>query len=355
MKMDTSAGVITVNWNGWPDTLECLEAVFRVDGFHGVVVVVDNGSVDGSIEMVCAWAAGNVCVVPQNRSAPIGPMAVPPVPKPITCKVVCSSHIAVLHAVPAEAVPRLLIVDAAENLGFAAANNLGIRLFLGFEWVRLYWLINNDALPDRSAYLQLIKAVGIQDKPLIAGCAIVDYWNPSKVQALGGRFWRYLGLSTHILEWADTTELLKLPILVAVDYPIGAGLVVNHAFIKEYGFMCEDYFLYFEEIDWVLRMGWPSAALAMPRSLVYHKGGATTRSGRDASTRSLSADYYLIRGRLLLARRVSVAAYLAVAILSVAAIVRRAFRPKRGALINAIRATWDGLRGVGGRRDGQYP
>src|SRR5579863_509845 len=70
-------GIVTVNWNGWQDTIECLEAIFRMQGFLGHVVVVDNGSQDGSIEMLIAWAMGEFCVVPQSRQPEIERLVIP--------------------------------------------------------------------------------------------------------------------------------------------------------------------------------------------------------------------------------------------------------------------------------------
>ena len=48
--------ILIVNWNGWQDTLECLESVFRLDYPDYRVVVCDNGSTDGSCEKIIEWA-----------------------------------------------------------------------------------------------------------------------------------------------------------------------------------------------------------------------------------------------------------------------------------------------------------
>jgi GT2 family glycosyltransferase len=127
-------------------------------------------------------------------------------------------------------------------------------------------------------------------------------------------------------------------------------MLVNRSFITKYGLMCEEYFLYFEEIDWALRMGRPWKAYAVPRSIVFHKGGATTAAGRKGSTRSLLADYYMLRNRLLLARRVSLGAFICCAMLAPGMVVRRMFRKRKGLVFNAINAVKDGLLGHSGIR-----
>ena len=50
--------VIVLNWNGWRDTIECLESLYRLDYPDYHIVVVDNGSTDGSVERICAWVDG---------------------------------------------------------------------------------------------------------------------------------------------------------------------------------------------------------------------------------------------------------------------------------------------------------
>jgi GT2 family glycosyltransferase len=51
--------VVIVNWNGWKDTVECLESSYGLGYPDYRIVVVDNGSTDGSIEYICAGANGN--------------------------------------------------------------------------------------------------------------------------------------------------------------------------------------------------------------------------------------------------------------------------------------------------------
>jgi len=46
--------IIILNWNGWKDTIECLESVFRNTYPKYQVIVVDNGSTDGSMEKIKA-------------------------------------------------------------------------------------------------------------------------------------------------------------------------------------------------------------------------------------------------------------------------------------------------------------
>ena len=62
--------------------------------------------------------------------------------------------------------------------------------------------------------------------------------------------------------------------------------------------MSEDYFLYYEELDWALRARGRFSLAYASDSLVYHKAGASIGSSNKAASRSLPADYYLMANRL---------------------------------------------------------
>lgn len=336
-----SAGVVVVNWNGWKDTIECLEAVFRMEHFSGVVVVCDNGSVDGSLENIEAWARGDLCAVPESHSAALRSLVLPPMNKPLDTIRIDPRNLTLPISVIKSNV-RLFLVDLGENCGFAAANNVGLRLLSSIDRIDTFWLLNNDALPARDAYRELALLMATTGGALICGSTLIEYWEPEKIQACGASYNVFFGRSKHLLEGQAISELKKLGSSVAVDYPVGASLAVNRAFLGRYGAMSEDYFLYFEEIDWVVRKGWPRNALVSTSSLVFHKGGKSTLAGRDPGKRSLLADYYLIRGRLLFARKYSWLSFILTIFVSLLAVLRRVNRPAPGGVINAFWAFMDG-------------
>lgn len=75
--------IIILNWNGLKDTIECLENVFRIDYPNYQVIIVDNGSTDGSVEKIKAWAEGRLLAEPQSHDERITRLVTPPVAKPI--------------------------------------------------------------------------------------------------------------------------------------------------------------------------------------------------------------------------------------------------------------------------------
>jgi hypothetical protein len=77
-------------------------------------------------------------------------------------------------------------------------------------------------------------------------------------------------------------------------------MFVSHEFVAQVGLMCEDYFLYDEELDWALRgkaKGFtPGFA---DSSIVYHKGGASFAQARATDGSNYVSDYYLVRGAVV--------------------------------------------------------
>jgi GT2 family glycosyltransferase len=133
------------------------------------------------------------------------------------------------------------------------------------------------------------------------GSTLLYYWRPDEVQALGGaRFDARTGAASHIGAGVSSAQVPADPseVEAQTDYVVGASMLVTRAMLETVGAMCEDYFLYFEEIDWALRARGRFSIAYAPRSRVFHKVGGSSR--RTASRTSLR---YLYRNRLLLMSR----------------------------------------------------
>jgi len=63
--------IIILNYNGWADTIECLESVLRNDYPNYQVIVVDNGSPNNSMEYIKAWAEGRQEVLTSEPTHPL--------------------------------------------------------------------------------------------------------------------------------------------------------------------------------------------------------------------------------------------------------------------------------------------
>src|SRR5438270_10146062 len=74
---------IIVNFNGWRDTLECLESLLRSDYPALRVLVCDNASEDASVDKLAAWARGELPASPPIDSR-LSDLGRPPVRKPVS-------------------------------------------------------------------------------------------------------------------------------------------------------------------------------------------------------------------------------------------------------------------------------
>lgn len=293
---------VVVNWNGWRDTIECLESVLRSEGVAVTVAVCDNGSTDGSLDRLRDWAAGRLdCFV--DPANPLRDLSWPPLPKPIRCARVSGPGLAQGED-PDEA--RLVLIENGANLGFAGGSNVGLRYALnrgGFDFV---WLLNNDTAVHPHALRELIAELRRDPGIGMAGSTLLYYDAPEVVQTLGGASYnRWLALPRHIGAFArfDPDTVDREAVLRRMDYVSGASMLVSRGFLEDVGPLNEQYFLFFEELDWAMRARGRWRLGYAPNSVVYHREGGSIGSGSRGESKSATADYHFVRSRLRFTRR----------------------------------------------------
>jgi GT2 family glycosyltransferase len=282
--------IVLVTWKGWRDTIECLESVFRMDYPEYRVVVCDNASPDGSLERVAEWARGELPAPVSTREA-MRNRTLPPVRKPLRMARVQDGA----EATTPDAA--LTLIQTGANLGFAGANNVGIRWIQGRGDAAYVWLLNNDTVVDREALTALVEEAEREADAGMIGSLLLEYDEPERIQAVGGgHLIRWQGFTHHVGEGRRADEVWEGSL--EPDYVTGASMLVRRAVLDQTGGLDTRYFLYSEEVDWCLRareLGWRMrAALA---SRVWHKGGKSVRHGSPLH------DYHAVRGMLLLVRR----------------------------------------------------
>jgi GT2 family glycosyltransferase len=297
--MDQSrVSIIILNWNGWKDTIECLESVFRLDYPDFQVVLVDNGSTDDSINKIKDWAAGKLLAETDSQDQRIRALVFPPVAKPA----------AMAEAEKAGANDRLLHLVAKDNRGFAAGNNIGLRFIQTRKDYTYVWLLNNDTVIDPASLKNLVKRMKETPQAGIGGSAILHYHDPSRIWAMGGGYDRWFAQGSHLeanklFDYQHTEKYFNIG--RKLGYVVGASMLISRPFLEQVGLLCEDYFIFFEELDWAVRGRRRNFGMTIaPASLVYHKGGASIkRKEGEASARtarfSLMFDHYLTKNRLL--------------------------------------------------------
>lgn len=275
--------VVLVNYNGWRDTVECLESLSCSTHPDFRVIVCDNGSTDGSIGRITAWA--------EARGAGLG-------------AVVMTRREAEAGGTP-QGAGDLVLIDCGGNLGFAGGNNVGLRYALAAGDCDLVWLLNNDTAVHPDAMGSLVRRLAETPRAGLACSTLVHYHDRARVQALGGGWYcAPLALAWHLgrlTRWPR--QVNPRAVEAHMSYPVGASLMVTRPFLEAVGLLCEDYFLYFEELDWMLRNAGRFGVVYAPDSLVYHKVGGSIGTSSHPGRKSYLCDYWSVRNRIFFTRR----------------------------------------------------
>jgi len=296
--------ILILNWNGWRDTIECLESVFRNDYPNYKVIVCDNNSSDDSVKKITNWAEGKIYVdLPDCNTLKY--FSTPPVSKPIKF-VYYEKEEAEKGGSIEDKDSKLILIQTGDNLGFAGGNNVGVRYALLKNNFAYIWMLNNDTVIRPDALTKMVDRMSENDQGGMCGSTVLYYNFPNTIQALGGaRFNSWLATTKHIGEnqtrnkyVIDCEKIEKI-----LDYIFGASMLISKEFITKIGLLNEDYFLYFEEIDWALRSKNKFNLYYAHESIVYHKGGKSTNSHSLVKTKSNITDYYLIKNRIKITKR----------------------------------------------------
>ncbi len=275
--------IVLLNYNGWVDTIECLESVLRNDYPNYQVIVVDNNSPDNSMEYLKAWAEGklDVWVNPNNS---LRNSSFPPVSKPIPYIYYTREEAEkggnpeieeeLKNKLPKDITSKhpLVFIQSGDNFGFAGGNNIGIRYALAKDDFEYIWLLNNDTVIRKDSLIKLIEFAE-KNNTGISGSILMYYDSPNIVQAYGGHINKFLGTSHRILK--------KEQIKNKLNYIVGASFLINRRVIEKIGLLPEDYFLYYEETDYCFNASKNGFSLGVALdSVVYHKEGKSTGANK---------------------------------------------------------------------------
>lgn len=219
--------VIIVNWNARDLLQRCLQDVYgTTEGLAFEVILVDNASTDGSVEMV----RGEF--------------------------------------------PQVLLIENRENVGFARANNQAIRE----SQARYVLLLNSDAFLTGKAVHNMIEVLEANLGVGIAGARLVfpdgqPQLSHGPLPTIYSEFMSLFGLDKYLPRRNQDPSIT----FVETGTVVGACLMVRRSMLDQIGLLDENYFFFSEEVDLCRRahrVGWK--VVHVPGAKVIHIGGGSS-------------------------------------------------------------------------------
>lgn len=296
---------IVLNYNQKDLTAACLKSLTPSDCSDLRVIVVDNGSTDGSAALV-------------RREF-----------------------------------PWVQVVVNERNLGFAGGNNVGIRYALA-HGADLIWLLNNDTEVALDCATELARASMAHPECALFAPKTYYYDRPRVLWYAGGdiRLDRPMGVIHSGMGMRDDGSFNREK---EISFVTGCALVIRKKAVEAIGFLDEDIFAYLEDLDWSIKVREKGyKALYVPSAKVWHKVSQTTL----ASPRGQQIKTYLFaRNRFVIQRRYSSVVSLLTLIPKYlgCGVARRAYRALASGEPDQVIALLQGI--VDGIRDGprRYP
>lgn len=282
-------GVAICTFNSVDVILDCLESLLASVGVELSIVIVDNASTDGTVALIRDWAAGSSTY----KLTEDCPFVLKPVARSLPLSLAGGPLSGLLH--------RITLVENGVNGGFAVGVNAGLMLLSAERELDRFWILNPDSMVPKDT----ARAFATQTAPpggfALMGGRVLYLDTPECIQIDGGTLNHWTGVTGNLNLYALDKETPP-PNVVEMDFVTGASMVASREFYEAAGPMPEDYFLYYEEVDWALKRGaLPLAYCA--GGIVYHRAGTAIGSatlGRPASPFSL---YFKHRARLRFIRR----------------------------------------------------
>lgn len=244
--------IILVNWNGLDFTVACLNSLRNLNYPDFGIILVDNAS--------------------DNQEG----------------------------AILQKQFPEIELVQSQSNLGFAAGNNLGIRSALdqGFSHVML---LNNDTVVA-SNFLDEMLTV-FENYPSVGVVQPLIYWmkDRNQIWSAGGKWNAWLGRAITSVDLKNPKDEKKD--FEKLDWATGCCMLISREALLKTGLLNEQYFAYFEDVEWSLRFREKGFEIALaPRAIIYHEAGASSKKSHSEGTLSPRVFYYHVRNQFFLIR-----------------------------------------------------
>lgn len=249
---DPSVAIILVNWNGFDFTQPCLNSLRKIDFPDFKIILVDNAS--------------------QNQEG----------------KNLKKSF------------PEIELIENAKNLGFSGGNNAGIRYALeqGFSHIML---LNNDTEVEPDFLGEMMRKFHQNPSLGVVQPLILFLNDPKKIWSAGGKWVPSFGGAITLGDREPVADYRFKK--TDLDWATGCCMLISREAILKTGLLNEQYFAYFEDVEWSLRFKKAGFEIALAeKAVIYHEAGASSKKTHAEGTLSSQVFYFNVRNQFLLLR-----------------------------------------------------
>ncbi|WP_338432723.1 glycosyltransferase family 2 protein [Clostridium tyrobutyricum] len=238
--------IILINYNGYKDTIECVNSLKQISYKNCKIIIVDNASSDNSISMLKKQG--------------------------------------------------ITVIESKRNLGFAGGNNLGIKYALahGADYIML---LNNDTIVGEYFLDNMLESFNKDNKIGLVGCKIM-YYDEKNIIWYGGGYidwFKFLGVHYSMRQ----VDVGQCDTEKEIDFMTGCCMLIKRQVFEKIGLLSEDYFMYFEDVDFCVKVRNGGYKIWYnPKGVIYHKVGLS--SGGEESPFSIE---WCTRNRILFMNR----------------------------------------------------
>jgi GT2 family glycosyltransferase len=222
-----TTAIVLLNWNSAEMTAECMQSLLKMTADSHEIIVVDNGSQDGSVEYLRGQFP-EITIVPQER-----------------------------------------------NLGFAAGCNVGTKLALE-KRVEFVLLLNNDTVVDPEFLTELRRVAEEHPEAAVISPKIYFWDMPNRLWWAGGVFSLWTGIAKH--RGRKDVDRGQFDRNASIDWATGCAALIRSAMFEKIGLFDESFFAYSEDLDLSLRIKKAGYEIwYAPKARLWHKEGFVCR------------------------------------------------------------------------------
>ena len=274
--------IVLINYNGWEHTVECVDSIFRNSYQNFKIVIVDNNS--------NAWLK-----IEQKFCNDF------------------SKNMKIIFAEKGSLTDynandkQILLIKNNSNDGFAAGCNCAFNYIRKQDDYKYVWLLGSDNVIEKNALNNLIEYMEKANDVALCGSVSLSYYQRHIIQCAGvGIYNKWTSSSKHLLVGKNVNTLnsfdYKKALKNKIAYVYGNSMFFRKEFFINMPQIPENYFIYYEELEIMQQLKNLNMKFGIALdSFIYHKEGSST--GGKAKSKSLIADYYGVRNRILVTKK----------------------------------------------------